>query len=248
MVTNKAKTQQFAVFDIDGTLFRWQLFHELVFELNAHGLFSPDVSKRLEQAFLHWRGLQASWNDYEQEVVAAITENITTITPKQLEAAAELVVAHSGHKIYAYTANLAQTLKRQGYLLIAMSGSQQEIAEIFAQKHGFDHCIGMIHKRTPGGKFSGAFERFVIDKKGQLLQEFVNQYNLTFDNSYAIGDSGSDAAMLELVKNPIAFNPNSDLYQIATKNNWPIIIERKNIAYRLEGGESGYTMAEATIF
>lgn len=239
---------KFAVFDIDGTLFRWQLFHELVFELNAHGLFPPDVSKRLEQAFLHWRGLQASWNDYEQEVVAAITTNITEITPKQLEAAAELVVARSGHKVYAYTANLAKKLKSEGYLLVAISGSQQEIAEIFAKKHGFDYCIGMVHERTDAGIFSGDFERFVIDKKGQLLQEFVAEKQLSFSDSYAIGDSASDAAMLEIVEHPIAFNPNSELYRTATEHDWPVVIERKNIAYRLERTQSGYAVAETVIF
>ena len=239
---------RFAVFDIDGTLFRWQLFHELVFELNAHGLFPPDVGKQLEQAFLHWRGLQASWNDYEQEVVTAITSNITNITPRQLEAAAEMVVARSGHKVYAYTANLAKTLKNKGYTLIAISGSQQEIAEIFAKKHGFDYCIGMVHERTETGEFSGNFERFVVDKKGQLLKDFIIQYRLSFAGSYAIGDSASDAAMLELVEHPIAFNPNSELYQIATKHNWPVVIERKNIAYRLERSKHGYAVAETTIF
>jgi phosphoserine phosphatase len=53
--------------------------------------------------------------------------------------------------------------------------------------------------------------------------------------------------MLEMVENPIAFNPDESLLKIAEKAGWLIIIERKNIAYKLEKGQHGYTLAETTI-
>ena len=237
--------RKFAVFDIDGTLFRWQLFHELVFELSSMGLFPADVSERLEQAFLEWRGLHATWHEYESEVIHAVQGSITTIKPSQLELAAEHVVAKSGHKVYAYTSKLASDLKAQGFMLIALSGSQQEIVELFAKRHGFDYYIGLLHERTDGDAYSGNFERFVVDKKGEILREFIEEHGLTLEGSYAIGDSESDAPMLELVEHPIAFNPSSELVVIAQKRHWPIVLERKDMAYRIEWSEGRYIVTEA---
>ncbi len=37
--------------------------------------------------------------------------------------------------------------------------------------------------------------------------------------------------MLELVTNPIAFNPDEGLLKLAGNNNWTVVIERKNLAY-----------------
>lgn len=240
--------KKFAVFDIDGTLFRWQLFHELVFELSREGCFPPDVSLTLSQAFAGWRGQNTTWDEYEHQVISAIADNITSISTKQLEVAAKIVLDKSGNNVHAYTAALAKKLKADGYYLLAMSGSQQEIAEIFAKKHGFDYCIGMVHARTNSETFSGGFERFVVDKKGQLLQAFVTENDLIFKGSYGIGDSTSDIPVLQLVDNPIAFNPNETLLKAAQLNGWDIVIERKNIAYTLAKQGDDYGLAKTTAF
>jgi phosphoserine phosphatase len=39
--------------------------------------------------------------------------------------------------------------------------------------------------------------------------------------------------MLELVQRPIAFNPERELAKIAMKRGWPIVVERKNVVYKL---------------
>jgi HAD superfamily hydrolase (TIGR01490 family) len=240
--------RKFAVFDIDGTLFRWQLFHELVFELSHEGCFPEDVSLKLTQAFAQWRGQSTTWDEYEQQVISAISDNITNIPTKQLEVAAKIVLNKSGNNVHAYTANLAKNLKAKGYYLLALSGSQQEIAEIFAKKHGFDQCIGMVHGRTDAETYSGVIERFVVDKKGTLLKSFVSTNNLSFKDSYGIGDSSSDIPVLELVEHPIAFNPNELLLETAKQNGWDIVIERKNIAYTLSKKGEIYGLAKATAF
>jgi len=242
-------SQKFAVFDIDGTLFRWQLFHELVFELKDQGLLDESANQSLEQAIQDWRGLKASWSDYESQVISAIQKHIMHIKPAELEEAARVVVERSGHKVYAYTANLAKELKNKGYFLLAISGSQQEIAELFAKKHGFDACIGMVHARNGDGEFTGEYERFTYGNKAAIAREFAANNNLTYDESYAIGDSAGDIDMLETVTYPIAFNPSSELYDAASTHNWPVVIERKNIVYRLEKDDNnGYAVAETRVF
>lgn len=240
--------KKFAAVDIDGTLFRWQLFHELVFELKDQQFLDADASIRLEKAFIDWRGLKTSFHDYENEVVTVITDHITRIKPEELELAARKVVARSGHKVYAYTANLIKRLKNDGYTLLAISGSQQEIAELFAKRYGFDHCIGMVYERDKKGNYTGKYERFVVGRKAEIINKFVVEHNLTLADSWAVGDSGGDISMLELVDNPLAFNPDETLQKVAAKHGWQIVIERKNLAYTLESGPNGYTLAETSIF
>lgn len=239
--------KKFAAVDIDGTLFRWQLFHELVFELKDQHLLDADASVTLEKAFVDWRGLKTSWHDYENQVVKVILDHITRIKPEELELAARKVVARSGHKVYAYTAGLIKKLKDDGYTLIAISGSQQEIAELFAKRYGFDHCIGMVYERDAEGHYTGNYERFVVGRKAEIIKSFVAEHDLTLEGSYAVGDSGGDSSMLEMVENPIAFNPDETLQKIAEKAGWSIIIERKNLAYKLEKGPHGYTLAETIV-
>jgi phosphoserine phosphatase len=48
-----------------------------------------------------------------------------------------------------------------------------------------------------------------------------------------VGDTESDASFLELVENPIAFNPNFNLKKIAEENDWKILIEIKVVVYEM---------------
>lgn len=241
-------SKKIAAVDIDGTLFRWQLFHELVFELKDQQLLDADASVALEKAFVDWRGLKTTWHEYENQVVAVITDHITRIKPEELELAARRVVARSGHKVYAYTAKLVKDLKEQGYTLLAISGSQQEIAELFAKRYGFDDCIGMLYERDEKGNYTGKYERFVVGRKAEMIKAYAKEHTISLQHSYAVGDSKGDISMLELVDNPIAFNPDEDLQKVAKQHGWPIVIERKNLAYRLESDSNGYALAETIIF
>ncbi|MBP7821041.1 HAD-IB family phosphatase [Candidatus Saccharibacteria bacterium] len=231
--------QPLAVFDIDGTVFRWQLFHELVSELGKQGLFPQEVAQNIEEKFFKWRALQASWSDYENEIVNAIQTNIVEIPPSKLNECAQIVIDRSGHKVYNYTSDLAKKLKSDGYYLLAITGSQQEIAELFAKKHGFDKCIGSVMKKDNHGNFTKEYDRFVIGNKSKILQQFANENNFSLSGSYAVGDSEGDSQILEMATYPIAFNPDDGLLKIAQANNWPVVIERKNLAYTLSPNNSG---------
>jgi len=57
---------------------------------------------------------------------------------------------------------------------------------------------------------------------------------LALDNSYGVGDTESDASFLKMVENPIAFNPNQNLKEIAEKNNWKIVVEKKDVIYDIK--------------
>ena len=53
--------------------------------------------------------------------------------------------------------------------------------------------------------------------------------------------------MLELVDQPVAFNPSEELLEVALERRWKVVIERKNIAYTLlkQGGQTILAQTEA---
>lgn len=236
---------KFAAFDIDGTLFRWQLFHELVFTLKGMGCFDDETSKGLDEAFLAWRSWKMPFDEYEMYVVRAIENNLASLPPTGFDRAAHTIVKKSGHKVYKYTRDLIATLKDEGYHLIAISGSQQEIIEPFAELYGFDGCIGALYERKDG-MFTGDKIRHVPGNKATLLREYVASHGLSFSGSIAVGDSAGDIAMLEIVEQPVAFNPAHNLMEHARAQGWKIVIERKNVAYELGKGQDGLYLLEKT--
>lgn len=237
--------RKFAAFDIDGTLFRWQLFHEFVFALKDGGFLSAEATQAIDDSFLDWTSRKIAFTDYEKTVVTAFKSCLTTLSTSDLERISDEVVKKSSHKVYKFTREYIQELKTQGYFLLAITGSHQEIAQPFAELYGFDDCIGAVIERK-GTSFTGSIERYTYGRKDEIIKEYAKEHNFTFKDSVAVGDSEGDISMLALAEKPIAFNPTHALMQAAIERGWEIVVERKNVAYRLKGEKNGtYLLAEA---
>ena len=232
--------KKFAVFDIDGTLIRWQLYHAVVNELAQENLLGDDALQKLHEARMVWKRREhpKAFSQYEAELIKIYETALPNVSTKKFDAAVEKVANEFNAQVYRYTRDLILSLKKQNYVLIAISGSHQELVEKIAKQFDFDLWTGTKYERR-GGAFSG--KSFIAShNKRELLQEFIAEHNLTAKDSYAVGDSKSDAPMLELVEHPIAFNPDQELFEIAQKNTWPIVIERKNVVYKLEANKEDH--------
>lgn len=237
---------KFAVFDIDGTLIRWQLYHAVVDKLAKRELLGKDAHEKIHQARMKWKNRESNFgfHDYEIELITQFEKSIKKLDPADFDSCVEEVISEYKDQTYTYTKQLMEALKSRGYTLLAISGSQQELVEKIANYYGFDACLGTKYQML-SENYTGKKDFPASDKK-TALKKLVKQFDLDFGGSYAVGDSKSDAPMLELVENPVAFNPDRDLYQIATKNHWPIIIERKNMIYKLEYKDGSYILAKTS--
>lgn len=238
---------KFAVFDIDGTLYRWQLYHELVQTLALADVFPHNAPRELDERFNAWRAGAISFPEYESFVVATMIKNLPLVPLETFEAACDKVVEQSAHKTYYYPRNLLVDLKKRGYTIIAITGSQQELIDRFGKRYGFDIVVGAQYERK-NGHFTGKTEVLTVGRKPEILHDIVEKHGLTWDDSLAIGDSAGDATLLELVKQPIAFNPDAALFERAKSEGWPIIIERKNIAYKLEKRQDALVLADTIVY
>lgn len=238
-----AKGRPFAAFDIDGTLIRWQLYHALADALAERGHIDAKSYQAMREARLKWkRRMGGTFKDYERQVVMIYEAMLKTLTFEQLDEAIDAVFNEYKDQVYTYTRDLIAKLKADNYLLFAISGSQTEIVKRIAEYYGFTDYTGTVYGRS-GGKFTGA-NSIGSFHKDKTLRKMIAKHQATLDGSLAIGDSASDAAMLELVERPVAFNPDADLFKIAKAKGWKIVLERKNMIYKLESSDGEYELVE----
>lgn len=237
--------RKFAVFDIDGTLVRWQMFHTVAQQLADRGYLGKDASRKLKEARLRWKNREGieSFHDYEASLVQLYEAGLLEIDPKDFDEVSQKVVAEYKDQVYTYTRDLCRQLKAKGYFLIAISGSHHELIGELVKHYDFDDWVGTLYERKDG-KYTGQSFLPIRDKKA-VLMGLIEKHNLTLNGSYAVGDSKSDAVMLEMVDNPIAFNPEKRLLEIAKQKSWKIVVERKNVVYKLEKKDVQYLLAEA---
>lgn len=224
----------FAVFDIDGTLIRWQLFHAIVHNLGKHGFIPEAAHNRIREARAEWkrRTTNNGFAAYESVLVHEYIAALKSINQADNDMIVQEVFDEYKDQTFTYPRDLIRELKARGYMLLAISGSQHEIIEKLAEHHGFDIAVGATLEQIDG-KYSGEISTPVFNK-AEVLKRIIDEHQLMTDGSYAIGDSKSDASMLEMADNPIAFNPDRELFEIAQKHGWKVVVERKNMVYELE--------------
>lgn len=223
-----------AVFDIDGTIFRASLFLELVERLIEKGLFPAEVRSEYQQEHEKWLNRKGDYDAYIEKVIGVFLTHIKGVSYDAVTEIAQQIVEEKKDRVYRYTRDLAQQLKKKGYFLLAISHSPWFIAEPFAFELGFDKIYGFFYETGPTGNFTGNVEDLdLIRNKAAILQRAVRKENLAFEKSIGVGDTESDIPMLEMVEEAIAFNPNAKLYEHAKKRQWKVVVERKDVIYEL---------------
>jgi len=233
----------FAAFDIDGTLIRWQLYHAIFDTLAKQGSINPSEYTEIRNARMAWkqRSHEESFKDYERRMVQNYDAALQQLSYAAYEQAIDEVFEEYKDQAYAYTKGLIKDLKQQGYLLFAISGSQNEIVGKLAKYYGFDDWVGADYPRDAQGAFTG--EKIMpAGKKHEVLARLVKKHEATTEGSIAVGDSAGDISMLEFVERPIAFNPEKQLYQHARAGGWEIVLERKNVIYNLKADDGRYIL------
>lgn len=232
-------SRKFAVFDIDGTLFRSGLYREVFYELYKMGVLPNDLTEQTTEKHREWRHRihGNAFEEFEKIMVDGLDSYLTKLRIADYEEAVKRVLDKKAENIYVYTHRLLKELQDDGYFTIAISGSQEELVEPFARRNNFDAWVGQKWER--GGEYFTGNVVKTHTGKDKIIEALVDQYDLTYTESYAVGDSNGDSGMLNVVEHPIAFNPTHELLDKALENGWKIVIERKSVSYELEGGDNG---------
>ncbi|GIW68359.1 MAG: haloacid dehalogenase [Candidatus Parcubacteria bacterium] len=223
-----------AVFDIDGTLFRSSLFVELVEALIREGLFPPEAREAYAAEERAWQERCGSYDAYLNMMIAAFMRHIKGVHYADFARVAERVVERNQYRLYTYTRDLLRALKAQGYYLLAISQSPKTVLEKFCKGIGFDKVYGRIYALGPENRFTGeVVDLHLIANKANILKRALEKEPITLVGSVGVGDTESDIPFLEMVEEPICFNPNLALYRHAKREGWKVVVERKDVVYYL---------------
>jgi len=228
------KEKKVAIFDIDGTIFRSSLIIELLETLIDQGTISEEARLEYDTVHQKWLDREGDYHTYVMKVVGAFMEHIKGVHYGNLMDAANLVVERQQNRVYRYTRDLTQTLKKQDYYLLAISQSPKAILEDFCKNMGFDKVYGRIYETGATGKLTGnIIDEHLISNKANIVKRAIEKESLTLKGSVGVGDTEDDISFLELVERPICFNPNKKLYKYARINEWEVVVERKDVIYKL---------------
>ena len=222
-----------AIFDIDGTIFRSSLLIEITEALIQKGVFPVSARKVYARAFTKWLERRGPYENYINAVVKVFQKDLKGMKKSEFMAVSKKVVALHKNRVYRFTRDLVQDLKKKNYFLLAISNSPKMILDEFCRNLGFDKVYGRIFEADPRGRFTGVtlYSELVSDK-AKILKRAVEKEKFTLIKSIGVGDTESDIPMLRLVARPICFNPNEKLYRHAKRAGWEIRVERKDVIYR----------------
>lgn len=223
-----------AIFDIDGTIFRSSLLIELVEALIAQGVFPKKSRTIYEQSYQRWLSREGSYDDYIEDVILTFMKYLKGVEYKDFKRVGLEVVELNKGKMYRYTRDLVKKLKRKGYFMLAISQSPKGLLDAFCKRLGFNKIYGRFYELGSTGKFTGeVVDLHLIANKGNIVRRVLEKEKLTLKGSVGVGDTEGDIPMLELVENPICFNPNAKLYRLAKMNGWKVVVERKDMIYEI---------------
>lgn len=226
--------QKIAVFDIDGTVYTNTLSFELGKYIAEKEGFEDELSEVLfAQRQARARETTESYWIYNKTIIKVLETMLQKVSPSALEQHVTSFLALQSDSCYVYPLQLIDACKKEGRVLIAISGSIRNIVEPFAQKLGFVDIIAS-ELEVKDSHFTGKRKTETHKGKDEILRQLVAEKQYTFDDSIGVGDTHRDASFMQLVARPIAFNPNAALYEIAEAHNWEIVLERKNMIYEMK--------------
>ncbi|MEK7630830.1 MAG: HAD-IB family phosphatase [Patescibacteria group bacterium] len=223
-----------AVFDVDGTIFRSSLLIELVDTLIAERVFPKSAARVYAKAKVDWLDRKGDYEAYIMAVVRAFTLHIRGLSSDKLLRISQQVIDIHKHRTYRFTRELLSELGRKNYFLLAISNSPKDILDLFCREYGFDKVYGRMYELDGKGRFTGkVLNADLATDKAKLLLRAVAKENLTLKGSVGVGDTEADIPVLKKVDRAICFNPNKKMYQAARRNGWEIVVERKDMIYKL---------------
>ena len=241
--------QQFAVFDIDGTIARTSLLQQLVRVLVSRGKIGIGPANQIETMLHDFRQRIADddFGDYMKKAVDILFEAMPNgMTIEEYDEIIDVVVKMSLSHTYVYTRQLIKTLKRSNFFLIAISGSERRIVGTFSKALGFDAWVGQVEYVTDSQKLTGEV-RALGQPKDKILHALIQKFDLETRGSMAVGDTSTDIPLLDMVESPVVFNPNQALFKYSKDKGWMTVIERKDMVYGLAYENNQYVLKSVNV-
>ena len=212
-----------AFFDVDGTLLKSTIVHYYIYLRSALmpfllkyfwliGFLPKTVYYLILDGISRTRFNQVFYRNYRGLEVA----EMKALATKMFE-------VYIRPKIFAEAVSQIQEHKEEGIDVVLVTGSLDFIVQPIADYLGVDAVLApQLHEED--GRFTGELTTVPLigEEKAKAVRSYANQHEISLEESYAYGDSGSDLPLLECVGSPVAVNPGKKFRQKALESGWEI--------------------------
>ena len=211
-----------AIFDLDRVLVRGGSGRVIASMARQSGL----VSRELPNSDVFYSLIDAFGDNIV--VMAAARQLPLVFKGKQKSAVqfgASLVAPDLTQWVQEYAAKEIADHKAAGRGLVLATAMPAEIARPIANKLGFTAVVATEFGVDADGKFNGEINgNFVwADGKRAAIEKYASENDVDLKTSWMYSDSRNDIAVMELVGNPIAVNPDQRLERHAREQSWTIV-------------------------
>lgn len=230
-----------AFFDIDGTIYRNSLMIQHFKKMIKYEVIDPQIwHNKVKHTYREWEQRYGDFEDYLEELAEVYVSELKGVNKAYIDFIAKQVINLIGDNVYKYARSRIKWHKENGHKVFFISGSPDFLVSKMAEKYGATEYRGSVYKVDENNNFTGEIIRmWDSENKQKVIDEFVRKYNVDLEKSYAYGDTNGDYSMLSIVGNPIAINPNRELF-FNIKNDpelskrTAIIIERKDLVFKID--------------
>lgn len=229
-----------AFFDIDGTIYRNSLlvgiFNKL---LKADLIDNSEWDNDLKHRFYNWLNRSGSYDDYILTLADIYKKSVVGLHKDVIERLSKKIIEEESKKTYKFTRERIEFHKKNGHLLIAISGSPDVLVKDFANFHEFDDFVATSFVCDESGCYTDEIiPMWGKNHKELAMDMFIEKYNIDASLSYSYGDTVGDITMFKKIGNPTAINPSKSLVdsiyndeELLNKIN--LIVERKDVVYNI---------------
>ena len=229
-----------AFFDIDGTLHRDSLMNEHFKKLIKYEVVDERFwVNGVKDSYINWDKRFEDYDNYLFDVSAAYVKAITGLHKKYIDFATEQVMKLKADRVYKYTRNIIEKHKKEGHLIIFISGSPDFLVEAMGKKHHAFLAIGSKYIMKNNYFTGEVIPMWDAESKNKTIDRLVEEYNIDLDKSYAYGDTNGDFTMFKNTGHPCAINPTRELLQRIQGDKelcerMRVVVERKDVIYNID--------------
>ena len=214
-----ARSDVLAVFDLEGTVIESNLVQQYLWL----GITKTFMAKELVSLGLSIpKYLRAERHD-RGEFIRTFMRRYEGIRVAKIE---EIVRGHFGRQLLLHVfpdaLRRAQAHREAGHRTVLVTGTIDLMTTPLAPF--FDEIVaGSMHERD--GVLTGylATPPLVDEARASWLRKYALEHGANLSQSYGYGDSHADVPWLQLLGNPTAVNPDTQLYSQAQAKRWNII-------------------------
>jgi len=214
-----------ALFDLDNTLlagdsdYNWSLF------LIRQGLLDAKTHHDRNEQFY------ADYKDGSLDIIEFLKFQLIPLSQHKKVFLDELHLKYMDEVIRPMMTDKAQALvdkhKAAGDLCVVITATNSFVTKPIATAYGIEHLIGsdpeMVNGEYTGGVVGvPSFQEGKVTRINQWLAERGKKMS-DYEKSYFYSDSHNDLALMKLVTNPVAVDPDAILSAYAEEQAWPQI-------------------------